>query len=383
MIDNYIREKNLNNGKNYIKVKEIKEIQKKTLNTPSPTRDTTFAQIIDKDDYSNKQNLISFINENNPEFFEKIELGDYINSGSAGVVYRATYKGKNKQQVAIKFLINKKHKENREKKENETKNVNQEIAISKKLHNKNIIEIYAYIKKEQMKYSILEYGKYGDTEHFLKKLLKRSVLGETFLNYIAKQILDGLEYLHRTKTIHMDIKPGNILIDSNLDAKITDFSVSCSYQEFHPEDTVKFPFVGTGRYIAPEILSKSHLKIKQAEKIDIYSFGVTLYYLFYGEYPYKLNDVKSKEYENILKNIQNENLVFPDTRKISDKFKDFLIKILEKDYNKRLTIKDALKHPWIKGCQIIFDEKENLSNQESFLINLITDNIPKFNDYIR
>ena len=372
----------VNNKEKFKQIKEKKEIQSKSFNSPSSTRNTTFVANIDKDDYSYKYNLISFINKNNSEFFEKFDLGDYINSGSAGYVYRGVYKGKNMQQVAIKFLINKKQKENREEKENEIKNVNHEIAIQKKLHNKNIIEIYAYIKKEQIKYSVLELVKYGDIEHFLKKLLKRAVLAETFLAYAGKQILDGLNYLHRTKTIHLDIKPRNILIDSNLDVKITDFSVSCSYLEFHPEDTVRFPFVGTGKYIAPEILSKSHLKIKDAEKIDIYSFGVTLYYLFYGEYPYKLNDVKSKEYDNILKYIKNEELIFPETRKMSKLLKDFLTKILEKDYNKRLTIKEALNHPWIKATQIIFDEKENLNNQESFLISLITDNFPKFNEYI-
>lgn len=381
MINNYIREKVNNNGK-CIEYEYKKEIQKEIFNSSSPTREITSATDIDKDDYSNKNNMISLINKNDIGFFENFDLDEYINSGSIGYVYRATYKGKNRQQVAIKFLINKKRKENREKKENETKSINQEIAISKKLHNKNIIEIFAYTKKENIKYSVIEYVKYGDIEHFLNKLLKRAVLTETFLNYFSKQILDGLKYLHRTKIIHMDIKPGNILIDSNLDAKITDFSVSSSYSGFHPEDIVKFPFVGTGKYIAPEILSKSHMKIKEAEKIDIYSLGVTLYYLFYGDYPYKLRDVKNKEYENYLKNIQNEKLVFPEIRKISKLFKDFLTKILEKDYKKRLTIKEALNHPWIKGSQIIFDEKENLNNQESFLINLITDNIPKFNDYI-
>ena len=135
--------------------------------------------------------------------------------------------------------------------------------------------------------------------------------------------------------------------------------------------------------MAPEILSKEHMKIKETEKIDIYSFGVSLYYLFYGEYPYKLKEVKGKDYNNILNKIKDEELTFPEKRKISNLFKDFFEKTLEKDYKKRLSIKQALDHPWIKGSQIIFDEKENTYCQESFLIRLITDNIPKFNEYIR
>ena len=58
-------------------------------------------------------------------------------------------------------------------------------------------------------------------------------------------------------------------------------------------------------------------------------------------------------------------------------------KILDKDYTKRLSIKDALEHPWIKAYDILDEEKQNLSNQESFLIKLITDGIPKFNQYIK
>ena len=68
---------------------------------------------------------------------------------------------------------------------------------------------------------------------------------------------------------------------------------------------------------------------------------------------------------------------------VSDKFKDFLSKILDKDYTKRLSIKDALKHPWIKAYNILDEEKQNISNQENFLIKLITDAIPKFNEYIK
>jgi polo-like kinase 1 len=336
-------------------------------------------------DFSNRNNLISYLNNNNSSFFENFDLLEYINSGSSGHVYKGLYKGQIKRQVAIKFLINNKRKEKQEEKENikkESKN-NQEIAISKKLHHKNITEIYAYFKTENIDYSVLEYGKYGDIEFFLKKLLKRNALSETSLNYLGKQILDGLQYIHRCKVAHLDIKPSNILIDSNLNCKITDFSVSCPYSSFNPEDLVKFPVVGTRKFMAPEILSKEHMKIKETEKIDIYSFGVSLYYLFYGEYPYKLREVKGKDYNDILNKIKDEELTFPEKRKISNLFKDFFEKTLEKDYKKRLSIKQALEHPWIKGSQIIFDEKENTYCQESFLIRLITDNIPKFNEYIR
>jgi serine/threonine protein kinase len=229
----------------------------------------------------------------------------------------------------------------------------------------------------------LELGNYGDLDNFQKVLLKRKVLSETIINYFARQILEALDYIHRCKIIHMDIKQGNILVDSELNIKLTDFSVSCYYGSFNVGDTVKFPLVGTRKYMSPEIIGRTHMKIKEAEKIDIYSLGVTLYNLAFDTYPYKLDKIKGKEYDDILKNIKKENLDFPGDHKVSEMFKDFLRGLLEKDYNKRFNIRKALNHPFIIGSKIIFDEKENISNNENFLINLITDNIPKFNEYIK
>ena len=232
-------------------------------------------------------------------------------------------------------------------------------------------------------FCVLELGKNGDLENFQKVLLKRKILSETIICYIAKQILDALEYIHRCKIIHMDIKQENILVDSNLNIKLTDFSVSCSYSTFNSEDLVKFPFVGTSKYMCPEIIDRTHMKIKESCKIDIYSLGVTLYDLAYGVYPYKLNEVGSKDYDNILKNIKEEKLEFPKDRKVSELFIDFLQGLLEKDYSKRFNIQQALNHPWIRGADIIFEEKEKTFCNENFLISLITDNIPKFNSYIK
>ena len=326
--------------------------------------------------FSNKDYLVNYLRKNYPSFGEEFELTNFISTGGTGVVYAGQLKKrKNAQKLAIKFKYS--------KRQNRDKDEFQEIGILKKLHHKNITNIYAFAKVGTlMHYCVLDLGKHGDLEKFMKTLLKRKVLSETILCYFAKQILEALEYMHKCKIIHNDIKQGNIVVDANLDIKITDFSVSCTYANFEPDDCVEFPFMGTSKYICPEILGHVKMAVKEASKIDLYSFGVTLYELAFGKYPYKLNEVENKKYDDILNNIKHEKLEFPKDKKISTLFKDFLSHLLDKNYQTRYDIQQCLNHPWIKGAKIINDEKENIYYLESFLINAITDNIPKFNDYI-
>lgn len=329
---------------------------------------------------SKKDALIEMIKETNPQFLENFEITDYIGSGRNGYVLKGKYKI-NKKVIALKFLP---IKENIKNLNIKNSRIIQEMTISEKLHHVNILETYAHLNINPFLYvSILEYGKNGDLDFFVKYLLHRKFISETALNYFSFQILEGLQYLHKSKIIHMDIKPVNIIIDSSLCAKIADYGVSCSYANFEPNNLVKFPFVGTSKCMSPEIIRKDNIKVKYSEKIDIYSFGVTLYFLFFGIFPYKLNDIKGKDYDKILKNIENENLEFPKERKISNLFKNFLEKLLDKNYIKRIGIKEALNHPWIKASKAIFDEKENLGCLENFLVKLITDNIPNFNELIK
>ena len=333
-------------------------------------------------DFQNKLSLENYLKDNYPSFFENFELSNYLSRGSSGHVYKGVYK-QNKRLVAIKIMKNK--FKNDKEKEKAISRMEQEREISTNLHNINVMETYAYVNiNEDYNFCVLEYGKNGDLEFFIRNLLKKIIISETTTNYFAKQILDGLEYLHKKcKIVHMDIKPGNIIVDSGLSAKICDFSVSCSYSNFEPENLVRFPFVGTGKFMPPEIIAKANMKIKEAEKIDIYSLGVTLYCLFYGKYPYNLEEIEGKDYDKILRQIQTKKLEFPEKRKISLKFKDFLEKCLEKDYKKRIGIREAFNHPWIKASKAIFDEKENLGCLENFLIKMITDNISNFNELIK
>ena len=338
--------------------------------------------IIDKDYFCNKDNMNTFLEKVYPQFFEHFELYDFIKRGNQSYIYEGKYE--HKKEIAFKFCIKRKRGEKEHNQEKKEKQHLKEISILKKLHHKNINEILVFYQINVDSYfSILELGYYGDLNNFLTNILKQKKLSETCINYLAKPILEALQYIHRCKIIHMDIKQGNILIDSKLSPKLIGFSATYSYTTFNPEELVEFPFIGTGKYMAPEIINRVHMKMKYGEKIELYSLGITLYTLAFGIFPFNLNDILDTQYESILQKIKYEKLEFPPKSGVSEKFKDFLSKILEKDYEKRINIKNALNHPWIQAHQILYDEKENIADNIIFLNKLMLNAFPKFNECIK
>ena len=178
----------------------------------------------------------------------------------------------------------------------------------------------------------------------------------------------------------MDIKHQNILIDKNLQIKLTDLSVSFSYSN-QPQYIV-LPVAGTSLFMSPEILGKKQININDCNKIDIFSLGILLYNLAFGSYPYGLEISDKRNFELMFNKINTNSLFIPKIEKLSSMFRDFLSGLLNKDISKRLSINEALNHPWIKAANEIFIEKEKINDLEKFLINLVTDNIKAFNDYI-
>ena len=103
-----------------------------------------------------------------------------------------------------------------------------------------------------------------------KRLLRRDSWQQ--LGRIATQIASAIRYAHHQKTLHRDIKPGNILIDMQGKVWITDFGLAIGREPMLRDDSG--PLAGTIRYMAPE-----QFRGGGDERSDLYSFGVTLYEL--------------------------------------------------------------------------------------------------------
>ena len=327
---------------------------------------------ISKNDISNKEKLIKLIEKINPNFLEIYEIKEYIGSGSESVVYKVVHKETNRF-YAIKFLLNE-----------GKRNIN-EFNILHRLKNKNIIIYYGVyvIKKNKLDCVIMEYAKFGSLREFKKNILKRDFLNEQLLCFLAYQILNGLNHCHKCKIAHLDLKPQNIIIDEYLNVKIIVFSVSIDYSKIK-SDKIKIPFRGTNFYIAPEVIKSKTININDLNKIDLYSLGVILYNFALGFYPYNLNRDDSNNYDKIYNKIENNKLEFDNENNCYSKyFIDFINKLLEKDINKRININQALNHYWIKGSNILLEEKEKCFNASCYLIYLMTDHIIDFDKYVK
>lgn len=334
-----------------------------------------------KDYFKNINILQNIIDKNNNEFNDDFELIEYINSGSCGVVYQAEHK-KTKQKVGIKFIFSKILEKKREQQKINRMLLNKEVRIQRELKHQNITELLnVRCISDQIPCLVMEYAAYRDLFYFQNNLIKKKSSSETAICYFAKQILDAINYCHKNKLIHMDIKPQNILIDENINLKLADFSVSLSYA--NNKDKIRLPLAGTSLYMSPEVLRKEEIDVKNAEKIDLYSLGGLLYNFAFTEYPYGLKFADKKEFNTLKNKIEKNALFLPKSERFSPLFRNFLSNLLAKDINKRYNLAEAFSDPWIKGAELIFEEKEKIVDLEKFIISLYTDNILSFNDYLK
>ncbi|KAF7149055.1 hypothetical protein RHSIM_Rhsim03G0202700 [Rhododendron simsii] len=193
------------------------------------------------------------------------QFKDKVGQGGYGTVYRGQLS--NDVYVAVKIL-------------NSTMGNGEEfineVGIIGTIHHVNVVRLVGYCADGFRRALIYEFLPNDSLEKFASSDRDKRLLGWKKLLEIAMGIAKGIEYLHQgcdQQILHFDIKPHNILLDENLNPKITDFGLAklCSKEQSVVSMTTARGTIG---YIAPEVFSRNFGNVSY--KSDIYSFGMLL-----------------------------------------------------------------------------------------------------------
>ncbi|OHS97490.1 CAMK family protein kinase [Tritrichomonas foetus] len=219
--------------------------------------------------------------------------------------------------------------------EKQLSNIRREIMLMNDIDHPNIISLFGVLETEEKVALIMEYAPNGTLQAAIKQ--GESMDENTIRKYFI-QILEAVDYLHNEKhIIHRDIKPENILLDYYGRVKLADFGLSIQ------GENLRNTSCGSPCFCSPEILKKS----SYGPETDIWSLGIVLYFLATSYLPFKDSNMPSL-FQKILKH----SVTFSDTS-ISIELQDLILKMLDKNPNNRITIKQIKEHHWTHYHEVL------------------------------
>jgi tousled-like kinase len=194
--------------------------------------------------------------------------------------------------------------------------------------------------------TILEYCPGEDLHNYLKK---HKSLSEKESKSLMQQLFSGLKYLNdqEEKIIHFDLKPHNILLN-NGEVKITDFGLSKIMDSKDTRMELTSQGVGTYWYQAPECFETGTSPPRISNKVDVWSAGVILFEMIYGQKPFGHNMPQEKVLsEQII--VHATSVTFPPKPVISSECKEFIKKCLEYKQEDRWDVIEAFNSAFIQS----------------------------------
>ena len=195
-----------------------------------------------------------------------IAFHEKIASGAFGDLFKGVYCG---QEVAIKVLRGVQNNSA------QYQEFLQEVAIMRKVRHRNVVQFIGACTQKPHLCIIFEFMRGGSVYDFMRR---QGQLRIAVVLRVAVEVCRGMDYLHKRKIVHRDLKAANLLLDEHGTVKIADFGVA----RVLDGAGVMTAETGTYRWMAPEVIE--HRPYNQ--KADVFSFGVVLWELLTGLVPY-------------------------------------------------------------------------------------------------
>jgi serine/threonine protein kinase len=267
--------------------------------------------------------------------FGDYELLEEVGRGGQGVVFRARQKSLNRT-VALKVIslgqwASKDH----------LKRFRREAEAAASLDHPSIVPIYEVGERDGSCYFSMKFVEGGQ----LDEVVGRTPISVRHAAELIAKIARTVHYAHEHGILHRDIKPGNILLDSNGEPHLTDFGLA-RLLDAQSSVTRTIDVLGTPGYMAPEQAAGETRKLSKAT--DVYGLGAVLYQLLTGQPPF----AGGTTYETI--RLLRDTEPRPPRQlnpKIDRDLSTICLKCLEKDparrYSSALGLAEDLEH-WLK-----------------------------------
>ena len=275
---------------------------------------------------------------------EKIENFEFLNilyKGNNSCIYLANYK-KDKKKYALKiidkiYIIN----------NNLIEQIKLEKNILSSFNDQCFCELKFFFMTETKIIFVMPFYEGGD---LFQALINKKSFDESTICFWGVQIAFMFKLLHEQKIIYRDLKPENLIINHDGYLKLIDFGCAKIIEN---NNDLSSSFCGSPSYVSPEIINGDGHNLST----DWWSFGILLYELFYGFPPFY-----DRNLERNFDLIRYCKINFPSKKIINKDLKDLIMKLCEKDKEKRLGSKndfdEVIQHPFFKNSVI-----ENIKNK--------------------
>ncbi|XP_057485670.1 mitogen-activated protein kinase kinase kinase NPK1-like [Actinidia eriantha] len=262
--------------------------------------------------------------------------GELIGCGAFGRVYMGMNLDSG-ELLAVKQVSIAVTSASKDKTQAHIRELEEEVKLLKNLSHPNIVRYLGTAREEESLNILLEFVPGGSISSLLGKF---GSFPESVIRMYTKQLLLGLEYLHKNGIMHRDIKGANILVDNKGCIKLADFGASKKVVELVTITGAK-SMKGTPYWMAPEVI----LQTGHSFSADIWSVGCTVIEMATGKPPW------SQQYQEVaaLFHIGTTKSHPPIPEHLSIEANDFLLKCLQKEPNLRSAASDLLQHPFVTG----------------------------------